>query len=149
MTAEPEKDVIYAYEPDQTLRELIGQSTLLSDIFTEEKIEACQKRVDAARISFFTASQRDMEAIDKVAKSKALTDNCEEACREIFQPVSNIKGQAEVFGFSLIARICRYLIEYCESNPSRKSLTARDMFIVTKLIEALRRAFRSEERRVG
>ena len=49
-----------------------------------------------------------------------------------------------MFGFPLITRVCKYLIEYCESSASAKHMTARDIFIISKLVEALRRAFQEK-----
>lgn len=142
--AKSDANIVYAYEPDQTLRQLIGKSTILADIFTKEKIAACQKLVDDAKSSFFDTAQPDMDTISALVKNKALTNNYQELCKQLFQPLSNIKGQAEVFGFPLITRVCKYLIEYCESSASAKSMAARDIFIITKLVEALRRAFQEK-----
>ncbi len=134
-------NIVHAYAPDQSLRELIGKSTALTDIFTQEKIAACQKLVDDAKGSFFDTVQPDIDIISNLAADKAFADDYQELCKRLFQPVSNIKGQADAFGFSLIARVCKYLIEYCDSSPSAKRMTAKDIFIITKLVEALRTAF--------
>lgn len=136
--------VVYAYEPDQTLREMIGKSTQLADIFTKEKIAACQKLVDDAKQSFFDTAQADMDTMSGLVKNKARADNYQEFCRQLFQLANNIKGQAEVFGFPLITRVCKYLTEYTESGASANRMTARDIFIIIKLVEALHRAFQEK-----
>lgn len=134
-------NTVYAYPADRTLRDLIGKSTALSDIFTEEKIKACQKLVDEAKSEFFNTAQDDMNTIIGLVDNKVFDDNYRELCKELFQPLSNIKGQAEVFGFSLIARICKYLIEFCEKSSDVEQTTVKDIFIITKLVEALQKSF--------
>lgn len=131
----------FAYEPDRSLRDLIGKDTVLSDIFTKEKIENCQKLVDEAKKSFFDTSQKDMDTITSLIAKKEFATNYLELCNLLFQPINNIKGQAELFGYSLIARVCKYLIEYCEESKSNKNMSAKDVFVVGKLVEALVRAF--------
>ncbi len=136
-------NVTYAhYEPEPALRTLIGKFIHLSDIFTQEKIDACQKLIDDAKALFFEISLPDIAIItNDLIKGKSSSNNRQEICKILFQPVSNIKGQAEIFGFPLIARICNYLIEYCEESYHSQNMTMKDIFIITKLEEALLRAF--------
>lgn len=139
--AESDPNVVYAYEPDRSLSDLVGRSTVLTDIFTKEKIAACQKLVEDAKSSFFETSREDMLAIEKLAKSKVLEKDYQEFCKQLFHPATHIKGQAEVFGFSLISKVCKYLIDYCEESASVQRVTARDVIIIGKLVEALQKAF--------
>jgi len=132
---------VYAYSADRTLRDLLGKSTALSDIFTQEKIKSCQKLLDKAKEGFFETAQDDMNTIVSLVGNKVFDENYQELCKELFQPLSNIKGQAELFGFSLIARICKYLIEYCEKSSDIQQTTVKDIFIITKLVEALQKSF--------
>jgi len=135
------EDVYGSYDPAPHLKSLIGESALLAAIFSPEKIAACQKLVEDAQNNFFFTSRADMEAIDSLEKDATLVENYPEFCKRIFQPLSNIKGQADAFGFSLIRRLCHYLLEYCESAAPSNRMSSMDRFITTKLIEALRRAF--------
>lgn len=132
--------VVYAYEPDQTLKELIGKSTIMADIFTKEKIAACQKLIEDAKKSFFDTAKPDMDMISTLAMDKKSPEDYRGFCKQLFTPVTNIKSQANVFGFPLISSVCKYLLEYAEIGIANK-LTLRDTFLIDKLIEALQRAF--------
>jgi hypothetical protein len=132
--------VVYAYEPNLSLQKIIGAASV-ADIFTKEKIEACQKLLDDAKSSFFDTAKDDMCTITALVSNKALVDNFEQLCSQLFEPVSNIKGQANIFGFPLISCICKYLLEYCADGTSGAPVTARDVFIINRLVEALDRAF--------
>jgi hypothetical protein len=136
-----ETNVTYAYMPDPSLKELIGKCTLLADIFTSEKIAACQKLINDARNSFFNSAVADMHVIKSASQKHHSVGDYKSLCRILYQPVCNIKGQAEAFGFSMIGRVCKYLIEYCEGKHFGNGTVAKDMFIMTKLVEALERAF--------
>lgn len=140
MTKSKPNNAPIAYEPDRSLRDLIGQDVSLTDIFTKEKIANCQKMVDEAKGSFFENSKQDVLAVIALSKKKELQKNFPEFCSRLFQPICNIKGQAELFGFSLIAQVCRYLLEYCE-NSNSSTMTSKDVLIVDKLVEALARAY--------
>lgn len=134
----------YAIEPDYSLKSLIGKSVALTDIFTKEKIERCQKIVDDAKASFFDTSAKDMAVISKVTSGEMIKDP-KALCTMLFQPVSNIKGQAEAFGFPLITRVCKYLIKYCEKSAGQaKPFSKKDEFIILKLVEALEHAFNNK-----
>jgi chemotaxis protein histidine kinase CheA len=114
---------------------------MLEKLFTKEKIEACQEMIDTAKASFFDAAQADMDAINVLSKDKKFENDNPGFCRQLYRPVRNIRGQAKIFGFPLIDRICGYLEEYCESSASSQKMTARDVFLIGKLVEALQRAF--------
>jgi hypothetical protein len=112
-----DSNVIKAYEPDFALKKLIGKDVVLAEVFTPEKIQACQKLVDDASASFFTNAQGDLikveQAIHAFAKSKKGKDVFFE---DVGHAISNLKGQAEMFGFSLITKICVQIIEWCKST---------------------------------
>jgi hypothetical protein len=132
-------NIIYAYEPDTRLKELVGAMSV-AELFTKEKIAACQKKLDTAKESFFETAKPDMAAIDALAKgSGASAQEYQNLCRGIIIPVHNIKGQAEMYGFSLIARICQYLREYCPQGAA--NISDKDRVIIARLAEALQQAF--------
>lgn len=131
----------YAHEPDFSLKELIGKSVLLSDVFTPEKIGVCQKLIDESKNNFFINTEPEIKVIVTSVKNPAFAAHYQEWCRRIFPLVANIKGQADIFGFSLIARIAKYLLDYCDDKSSARRLSRRDLFVIAKLVEALNRCF--------
>ncbi|MFO0389364.1 MAG: hypothetical protein ACK502_06565 [Alphaproteobacteria bacterium] len=133
--------VTYAYEADHSLRKLIGRSTVLAEVFSADRIASCQNVLDEAKTSFFETSLSDMHQISTLLLDKtADIAQYQQRCQQALSPLHNIQSQAEIFGFSLIARICQYLREYCERSVS-KQFTGREMYIVMRLVEALNRAF--------
>ncbi len=131
-------NAVYAYAPDYALRKLIGPMPL-SDIFTPEKIAACQKILDDAKASFFETSSADMEFIRVMLNGS--DENHQQGFRQLFEPLANIKGQADVFGFPLISSLCKYLIEYTEEGAEQAVLAAKNQLIIQRLSEALQKAF--------
>ncbi len=135
----PAQPATYALEPDRSLRDAIGASVALSEIFTPEKIAAAQSLVEEARLSFFDTAHADMETIRQL--SQAPLQDYEAAYQQLLTPIRNIKGQAKTFGFPLIARVCGYLADYCEKRPAGTHITPRDALIIGKLVEVLQKAF--------
>ena len=137
-----------ACEPDNELLEILGgNAAALEGIFSKEKIRATQQMIDDAKLAFFTQAQGDMDTIGALTANKEFIGKYDALYRRIFQPLCNIKGQAEIFGFTLIACICKYLIDYCEDSALRTNLSDKDMLIITQLTKALQRSF--EDRIVG
>lgn len=131
----------YAYEPDHSLQEMIGLSVSISDIFSQERIDRCQRIVDDAKVSFFHLADADMDKIRDIVSSGVDAIPTKTLCAQLFVPVSNIKSQAEAFGFPLITSVCKYLMKYCEDGANDLKPTGKkEAFIITKLIEVLQHA---------
>ncbi len=141
-TEEHSENIVYAYEPDKTLRKLIGENVPIANIFTAEKILECQKIVDEAKLSFFETSQVDIDSINKIVCDPVYAENYLESCKQIHKPVCNIKGQADIFGFKLISDLCKHLIEYCQAALSHDNFTGKEAKLVLKLANALEKAFK-------
>ncbi len=133
----PKQNQPVAYEADQSIRKMLGDSTPLNQIFTPEKIAACENHIKEAQLNFFDITKNDMDIIAQKINATKLEGNLKTLYADIFKPLSNIKGQAEVFAFPLIKTICKYLMDYCEQSRSGKSLTPTESFVVEKLFQAL------------
>jgi hypothetical protein len=132
---EQKENFVTAFEPKRTMCELIGESIPLSNIFTDEKIAACQKVLDSAKASFFHSLQQEMGIIHQAMNKKK---EIEPFKPELFIWLNNTKGESETLGFLLISKICHYLIEFCQAYNGKISFTDNDELIITKLFEALR-----------
>lgn len=126
---------------DSRMQGIIGNTRSLGKVFTKEKIANCQKMVDTARDSFFDSAKDDMITIEKLSENKIKGETFKKFYEELFQPLSNIKGQADIFHFPLIADICKYLMSYSQRSNSSKEITDKDLFIITQLVKALRHCF--------
>lgn len=144
---EPEEaefpEIPYAFEIDDTIRNEIGGPGMLEKIFTKEKIADCQEMIEEAKASFFDTSLADMEKINELTGNEKLKEDYRAFCRQVYRPVSNIRGQAKIFGYPLIDRICGYIQNYCETANAKK-MTPKDVFIIGKLVEALQRSFQEK-----
>ena len=58
--AKPLQDEVIAYEADRTLRKLIGWEIKLREVFTPERIEACQNQIDEACVSFYDTTKDEI-----------------------------------------------------------------------------------------
>jgi hypothetical protein len=128
-----DSDVI-AFEPDQTIRNLIGQDTKLSEIFTAERIEACQNTIDSARGAFFDVAYEDLAKLEALVKDRGTSEISEAMFEETATHAANIKGHAELFGFALIAAIGSHIVAYSEPGPYAPSARFR---LITDLVKML------------
>ncbi|MDD5586103.1 MAG: hypothetical protein PHY92_03985 [Alphaproteobacteria bacterium] len=106
-----------AYEPNYAVKKLIGEDVNIRDIITPEKIKECQKLVDDASASYFTNAHADMDkmgrAINGLVKAKKPNESY---FHEVGQIGNNLKGQAELFGFTLVTKICVQIMECCKAS---------------------------------
>ncbi len=136
MSENPQQEVA-AYQPDQSLRNLVGKYIPLSTIFTQERMAACDKHITEAKANFFEVTQNDMMVISEKIAANKQSGNLQLLYADISPSLCNIKGQAEMFSFPLIKTICKHLMNYCEETSSGKTLSTKEAFVVDKLFEAL------------
>src|SRR5579863_10026009 len=121
-------DAVVAFEPEQVLRELIGQDTRLAEIFTKERIEECQNAINEARGTFFDVANEELTKLETLIKKQNADDQVSEAVFEdIATEAANLRGHAEMFGFTLIGTICNHVIEH--SEPGKHTPTSRFQLI--------------------
>jgi len=128
-------DSVTHYEAYSAIRDIIGNIPL-SQIFTKDKIKACQKIIDTEKDNFFNNAEKELELVDKIfkkAKGKA-----HEYLQEIIPHISSIKSHSEALGFSLITEICSYIIE---NYDSKKIDPEKRVKILSTLFEGLKIAF--------
>jgi hypothetical protein len=103
-----------AVEPDRTLRNLVGPQTVLTSIFSREKIEACQKTIDEARDTFFDTAREELAQLEALAAAPPGDESWFESAAA---HAGNIKGHAEMFGYHLVVSICQHIVGYGEPSP--------------------------------
>jgi hypothetical protein len=126
--SQSDPNIVLSFEPDFAIREKIGKEVVLTEVFTPERIEICQKIIEDARSAFFGKAESDSSALLELVKNYPTSP--EGAARffdEVFSRVGNIKGQVEIFGFVLIRKICGHILECCSSEND--SLNTRYMLI--------------------
>ncbi|MGE0755052.1 MAG: hypothetical protein AB7L92_07840 [Alphaproteobacteria bacterium] len=133
-----------AIQPDTSMKGILGDKKALGQIFSKEKMENCQKIVEEAKVSFFDVVAGDMIKIEELSSTQLTEESYRAFYEQLFQPLSNIKGQAEIFGFKLVANICKYLMEYSEQNVKRQQISKSEIFITTQLVKALRHCFNEQ-----
>lgn len=132
---------IYAHAPDLSLIALAKDALPLSNFFTVEKIAACQRFIEEARNNFFVISAADIECMRAIVENASFFTDYPGFYHKISQPLGNIKGQADAFGYLFISRLCEYLFEYCEALLSVPERNQKDLNTLIKLFEALQHAF--------
>jgi hypothetical protein len=136
--ATPEKHLdldtsVTAVGPDRTIRELIGTDIKLTDVFTKEKIEACQKTIDDGRNAFFNVAHNDLAGLEVLMKEQAAMPD-KASFEDIAARAANIKGHAELFGFTLIAAIVSHILDACEPGSRLPVVRFRLITDLTKLL---------------
>jgi len=130
---QPQDDEVIAYEPDRTIRELIGTDIELTQIFTPEKIAACQKTIDSARDTFFDVAGMDLAKLEAFVQNPAAAANTA-AFDDIAALAGNIKGHAELFGYSLVAAIGTHIVDHCEPGARTPEVRLRLIADLVKML---------------
>lgn len=133
---------VLAYEAYSEIRQMIGNDVALRDIFTEERIKSCSGLIDRARRGFFEVTRTELNMLDQFAAAPVVAESeGRNFVAAIAAHAGNIKGQAEMLGFSLIARICTQIIYACTTGQQRQDLRRQ---LIVKMVETLRLAYREE-----
>ncbi len=130
-----QEEFVTVYEPENVLRNIIGNDVALKNVLTPEKIKACQKLIDDARMSFFKSARPDLEDLKSLVKERAVSFG------RIALRAENIRGQARMFGFWFISNVCTHIADYCESTAHPAERRAS---VVARLVDALQVAFDNE-----
>lgn len=138
-------DNVIAVAPDQTIRELIGKDVKLTDIFTKERIEACQKTIDDARTVFFDVADVELTKLEELLKDRPVAPE-DSVFESIATCAANIKGHAELFGYTLVAAIASYIADACEPGPRAPDVRFRLIADLVKLLHIAVREKISDER---
>jgi len=144
MTGTPKQDDVRLYEGNCGLKRVVGKEFVLGDI-PEGQVEACQGILDAAALQFFTHGIEDVAALEAlVVQMEALEDGV--FFTRAGQSAHNLRGQAEILGFTLITTITRQMIESIEHAeiPAEKKRQ-----LVARITEVLRLAFEQRIRDAG
>lgn len=131
-----------AYEPYSEIRKLIGDDVVLSEIFTEDRIQACAKLISIARNTFFDITATELNMLERLAMAPVVAeDESRNFIAGIVVHAGNIKGQAEILGFTLIARICGQIAQACHVTHQRQDVKR---MLITKMVETLRLAYKQK-----
>lgn len=124
-------EYIVAYKPDYSLKKTIGVEVSLSDIFTPEKI------VEIERNCFFMDAEEEVKKIsDLIAKSKEGEPKC---LRDAAALAASLKGEAEMYGFPYIFKMCAFLADACESRESPEIKHPLVFDLVTALASSIKK----------
>jgi hypothetical protein len=133
----------YATEPDPTLKNMVGGTLGMGDIFSPENIKSCQAIIDTARDQFFDTALPTLEKIRTIVKNAegALT---KDELEDIFQNVRSMKMHAATLKYPFIVGICEHL-EYICTSPQQVSKAKADYSqLVHSLVETLHLSFQQK-----
>ena len=132
-STELSKDTAYvmAYRPDYSLKKSIGVEVPLSDIFTAEKIASGNRIIEIGRNCFFMEAKEEIKKLLAVISPDAEVTGALPAVTII---AANLKGEVEMYGFSLIQKICSRMMETC--NDMREK-TDTKLAAIRNLTQAL------------
>ena len=108
---------VMAYEPDQSLRDLIGHDVKIEEIFSPVIVAECRKILDNAHIVFFEQASKDLAQLEMLIEHQASGFmSYETAFEQMAIHAGNLRGLAEMFGYRLIASISGHIASCCEST---------------------------------
>ncbi len=130
---------VIAYEPYSEIRKVIGQDIPLTSIFTPERIQAAAQVIKTAREKFFEITETELKMLENLVGATVVhADEYIAFSDGVAAHAINIKGQAEILGYTLIARITTKISAYC--NSSQHPQKVRDA-LLKKMVETLRLAY--------
>ncbi|MGB4102418.1 MAG: hypothetical protein WBK91_11000 [Alphaproteobacteria bacterium] len=131
-----------AYEPFSEIRNLIGEDVVLKDVFTEDRIQACARLIDQAKNTFFEITNTELNMLAQLAAAPVIQeDESKSFIAGIVARADNIKGQAEILGFTLIARICMQISAVCHASRQRYDVK---LLLITRMVDTLRLAYKQK-----
>ena len=118
----PQKDnFTTAYEPDYAIEERIGKETDLSKIFTSERLAASQQVIERSKQWFFKEINDEMHLLEQsLTLSIQATESETIPLESIAYHAHNIYGQAQILGFPMIVRLCKFIVGHCEDSAFTK-----------------------------
>lgn len=134
MSYKKQQETVLAHAPNMAMRNIIGKSTSLDQIFTAEKIQQCQVMIDHAQAAFYDNAQSDLHDIKRLLQKTQYQQNPVLLAQKLIRPFSSIKMQADTFDYPLVSRICHYVLEYCDDFQQDQT---NHIHIIFKLIDAL------------
>lgn len=138
----------YALAPDKRLKKKMGYDVdLKQDVFSNDKIDACEAMLMEARAKFFEAIADDLLNIRTIIRDSTLFEaNFSGVAEDLSHAVYNIKGHAEMLGLSFIATTCRHISDCCKAglNVATALPVAINVQIIIRLSEILLRAFQDK-----
>ncbi len=103
---------VQVFKPDYSLKNKVGVSTSVRDIFTPAVIAECQKLIEDFKDNFFFDSLDELKTIEQGFRSKTLTS---ENKKQALVRITALKTRSESLGFMLLADLLDSLETYTES----------------------------------
>ncbi len=131
-----ETSYVMAYKPDYSLKRTIGVEVALNDIFTREKIDASNKILEIGRNCFFMDAE---EEVNTIAELIAKPDESGKSLQTAASLAAALKGEAEMYGFSHIYKVCAFLMDACESREKPDIRTPLILDLVNALTSSIKK----------
>lgn len=122
------------------LQNKFGGAGALQKIFTPERIQMGQEKIEEFKETYFDEEFTQLEILNDAAKGKV--KNVE----ELRNGVKSLKGQTESLGFSFIMRVTDSLYKYLDEKTE---LNKNDILVVQKHAEAILAGIDKRERGEG
>lgn len=126
---QPQDDVVLAYEPDLSLKKMIGEGIEFKSILTPELRQACQKLIDDAREAFF---EEEKPLVDELRRIVKAADPAK--LPKIVEIASEIRAQAKIFGFSFICNLSEQIANFAQLPG--KTADVR-FLVISRFVDAL------------
>lgn len=122
------------------LQKKFGGPGALQKIFTPERIQQGQGKIEAFKEAYFDEEFKQLDAINDAAKGivKDLTS--------LREGVKSLKSQTETLGFIFIMRVTDSLYKYLDG---KNELNKNDLLVVQKHAEAIQAGIEKRERGEG
>lgn len=137
-------DDVKMYEANCSLKRVMGNDATLGEMDGAD-VQACQVILDHASRLFFDRAAEDVVALEALVAQMESLENA-----VLFEKVGkcahNLRGQAEILGFTLITTITRQLAESIE-NAQIPSIKKRQL--TARITQLLRVAFDGKIRDAG
>ena len=132
------QDDVVAYEPNSTITEALEGGFEMRQHLTPSRVEACQGIIDEAAKAFFEHGFEDVLALEMLLRETGETTVDDAFFLAVQGHAHNVRGQAQILGFTLITRISGHMIDSIELA---QVTDAKKYQLVRRITEVLRLAF--------
>ncbi|MDG1286470.1 MAG: hypothetical protein P8P30_02775 [Rickettsiales bacterium] len=130
----PDKEPAKMIRPPNKIKQKMGPAANVRDLLKPENIEKGQRVIDAHKESFLEWAQEDIDVLTQKLSEILATPMTTQHLEAIIKSGEHLRDRGGTFGYELISKIAKSLVNYCATIQSPSPEHA---IVVSKHIEGL------------
>lgn len=144
MNDTPKRDMPYATQTKNTLRDKIGKNVQMSQIFTPDVLKECQDMINTAQDDFYSNALDYLSLIEAENKQAQVTpEQSELSVRKIAQTAFQLKSLMEALGLIFGFEVAQSLYQFAHATKKANSQT---LMVISKHVDVLHVVLRDKDK---